>query len=175
MLQSSRLTAVNIQESALNVIGLWRCQKRHRPSDFNGFSEPRHTRRQRHRARGLRLFNPAFGGQRPQPKLQSFSNNRSRVDRIDTYAIDHASIGQGLRQIEQGAVDSAADGEIRATRTTADPRDVDDAPPAGLQVGPCGPAASHRAIKLQRETVDPIIVAEAEKIAPLRCACIVHQ
>src|SRR5262245_25880967 len=173
--KGSRLPAINIQESALKVIGLWRSQKRHRPSDFNGFSESRHTRRQRHHARGFRLFNLTFGGQRPQPKLQSFCNNRSRVDRIDTYAIDHASISQGLGQIEQGAVDGATDGEICAASATAYPRDVDDAPPAGSQVGPCGAAASHRAIKLQRETVDPIIVGEAEKIAPLRCARIVHQ
>jgi hypothetical protein len=81
--KGSRLPAINIQESALNVTGLWRSQKRHRPGDFNGFSETRNTRRQRHRARGLRLFNPLFGCQRPQPKLQSFCNNRSRVDRID--------------------------------------------------------------------------------------------
>src|SRR5262249_42331673 len=105
VLKGSRLPAINIQKSALNVARLWRSQKRHRPGDFNGFSEPRNTRRQRHRARGLRLFNPLFGGQRPQPKLQSFCNNRSRVDRIDTYAIDHASISQGFCQVEQGAVD----------------------------------------------------------------------
>ncbi len=51
---------------------------------------------------------------------------RSRIDRIDAYAIDHASIGQRLCQIEQGAVDGATDGEIRATRATAYPRDALD-------------------------------------------------
>src|SRR5262245_15194339 len=125
--------------------------------------------------RGRCLFQSMFSSQRPQPKLQSFRNNRPRVDRVDTYPIDHTSISQRLCQVEQGAVDRATDGEIRATRAAADPRDVDDALTAGLQVGPCSPAASHRAKKLQRKTVDPIVVGEAEKIAPLSCARVVHQ
>jgi hypothetical protein len=62
MSQGSRLPAINIQESALKVISLWRSQKRHRPCDFSWFSEPRHTRRQRHCARGLCLSNPSFSG-----------------------------------------------------------------------------------------------------------------
>src|SRR5262245_58636073 len=106
----------------------------------------------------------------PQP----LHTNTAWAERIDTYAIPDAAISHRLRQLQQGAVDAAADGQIRAARAAADPRDVDDATPAGSQVGPCGPAASHRAIKFQRETIDPIIVGEAEKIAPLRCACIVH-
>src|SRR5262245_8556077 len=156
--ESSCLPAVDIQESALNVIGLWRSQKRHSPGYFIGLSEPRHARRPRHRSRGVRLFNSLFGGQRAQPELQSICDDRSRVDRIDAYAVDHASIRQGLRQVEQGAVDGAADSEVRAPGAAADSRDVDDAAAAGFQIRPCGAAESHRAIKLQRETVRPIIV-----------------
>ena len=60
--KGSRLPSVNIQESALNVIGQRRSQKRHRPSDFNRLSEPRNARRQPHRARGILLFDSLFGG-----------------------------------------------------------------------------------------------------------------
>ena len=67
-----------------------------------------------------------FGGERPEPRLQSIGRDTSRVDRVDAHAILDAAIGEHLGQIQQRGVDGAADRELGLPRATADADDVDD-------------------------------------------------